>query len=253
MLFLLLALFVAVNGLQRHALILKMSRSIEQGSLIPLKLILVTFFLSMVITNDIALMVIVPLTLSLNTTHKDLLVIFEALAVNAGSAMSPFGNPQNLFIYWYYDLQPLEFIATIAPFAIFFLIILIMASWFIKTSHESAIEHSNIKLNRTAYIYVLLLFIVSLVVLHILPIISALIVIIYALIFDRKTLRIDYALLFTFFFFFGLAENLKLLFESQIQASEHVFVFSALSSQLMSNVPATLLFANFTQNWEALL
>ncbi len=126
-----------------------------------------------------------------------------------------------------------------------------MASWFIKTSHESAIEHSHIKLNRTAYIYVLLLFIVLLVVLHILSIISALIVIICALIFDRKTLRIDYALLFTFFF--GLAENLKLLFESQIQAFEYVFVFSALSSQLMSNVPATLLFANFTQNWEALL
>jgi len=252
-LFLLLALFVAVNGLQHHGLILKISRSIEQGSLISLKLILASYFLSMVITNDIALMVIVPLTLTLNTTRKDLLVIFEALAVNAGSALSPFGNPQNLFIYWYYDLQPLEFIAAIAPFAIFFLVILIIASWFIKTSYKSVTEYSNIKLNQSAYIYVFLLFIVLLVVLHILPIISALIVIIYALIFDRKTLRIDYALLFTFFFFFGLAENLKLLFESQIQGSEHVFLFSALSSQLMSNVPATLLFANFTENWKALL
>jgi len=78
-------------------------------------------------------------------------------------------------------------------------------------------------------------------------------VIIFALIFDRKVLRIDYALLLSFFFFFGIADNLKLILASELSHSGHIFLFSALASQVMSNVPATLLFAKFTSNWQALL
>jgi len=78
-------------------------------------------------------------------------------------------------------------------------------------------------------------------------------VIIFALLFDRKALRVDYALLFSFFFLFGLAGNMKVLLASEISHSGHIFLFSALVSQVMSNVPATLLFAKFTTNWKALL
>ncbi len=252
-LFILLILFVAVKGLQRHGLILKISRHIEQGRQIPLKLVLATFFLSMLITNDIILIVIVPLTLSVNINRKDMLVIFEALAANAGSALSPFGNPQNLYIYWHYNLQALEFINTIAPFSLFFLSLFIIVLLFFKTSHNIPIQDSDYKVNKSAYIYVLLLLIVLLIVLRVLPISAGVLVILYALFFDKKTLWIDYALLFSFFFFFGVADNLKLLLEAEIQNSRHVFLFSALSSQIMSNVPAALLFAKFTHNWEALL
>ncbi len=98
-LFILFVLFITVNGLQKGGLLLKIAQSIEKGKVIPLKLVLATFFLSMLVTNDIVLMVIVPLTLSLNINRKDILVILEALAANSGSAFTPIGNPQNLYIY----------------------------------------------------------------------------------------------------------------------------------------------------------
>ncbi len=251
-LFILFVLFVTVSGLQKSGLILKIAQNIEKGKAIPLKLVITSFFLSMLVTNDIALIVIVPLTLSLNVNRKDILVILEALAVNAGSALTPFGNPQNLFIYWFYAIHPYTFIKTIAPFSLVFFGLLIVFSLLVKT--KSGMQEKVIqKVNKKAYIYGILLFIVLLTVLHVLPVSTGILTILFALIFDRKALRIDYALLFSFLFFFGIADNLKLMLATEINHSRHIFLFSALSSQIMSNVPATLLFAKFTSNWQALL
>ena len=88
-LFILFVLFVTVNGLQKSGMLLRISQIIEKGKVIPLKLVLTTFFLSMVVTNDVALIIIVPLTLSLNINRKDILVILEVLAANSGSALTP--------------------------------------------------------------------------------------------------------------------------------------------------------------------
>jgi len=251
-LFILFVLFVTVNGLQKSGLILKIAQSIEKGKLIPLKLVLATFFLSMLITNDIALMVIVPLTLSLNINRKDILVILEALAANAGSALTPIGNPQNLYIYWFYNIHPFTFIKTISPFSLFFLVLLIISSIFIVTQKE--LKKGKIqKLNKKAYIYGIWLVIVILIVFRILPVSIGIGVIFFSVIFDRKTLYIDYALLFSFFFFFGIADNLKNIMASKISHSTHIFLLSILTSQIISNVPATLLIAKFTSNWQALL
>jgi len=252
-LFILLALFVTVNGLKRSGFILKVTQTIEQGKAIPLKLVITTFFLSMVITNDVALIVIVPLTLVLNITRKDILVIMEALAANAGSALTPFGNPQNLYIYWFYGLHPTEFLTTIAPFSITFLFLLTVSALFIKTNNELNIVAVSQPVDKFAYFYGIMLVILLLTVIHLLPILTGLMVIIFALLFDRKTLRIDYSLLFSFFFFFGFAGNLSVLLKSEMGNAGHIFVFSALASQIMSNVPATMLFAKFTSNWKALL
>jgi len=252
-LFILFVLFVAVKGLQRSGFLLKIAQGIERGKAIPLKLVVTTYFLSMLVTNDIALIIIVPLTLSLNINRKDVLVILEALAANAGSALTPFGNPQNLFIYWFYEIHPVDFIKTIAPFSIFFLIILVVLALFVKIRYYSEDIVRLQRVNKTAYIYGILLLSVLLIVLHILPVWTGFLIIVFALLFDRQTLRVDYALLLSFFFFFGLAENLKILMASEISHSGHIFLFSALASQVMSNVPATLLFAKFTSNWQALL
>ncbi len=251
-LFILFVLFIAVNGLQKNGLILKIAQSIEKGKLIPLKLVVTTFFLSMLVTNDVALIVIVPLTLSLNINRKDILVILEALAANSGSALTPVGNPQNLFIYWFYDVHPDTFIKTIAPFSLIFLGLLVVSSLLVKT--RNGVQENKIqKINKKAYIHGMLLFIVLLTVFHVLPILAGSVVILFAFIFDRKALRVDYALLFSFLFFFGIADNLKIILASELSHSGHVFLFSALASQVMSNVPATLLFAKFTSNWQALL
>jgi len=250
-LFILFILFVTVNGLQKSGLILKIAQKVEEGKLIPLKLVLATFFLSMLVTNDIALMVIVSLTLSLNINRKDILVILEALAVNAGSALTPIGNPQNLYIYWFYNIHPFTFIKTIFPFSLFFLVLLIISSIFIVTQKE--LKKAKIqKLNKKAYIYGIWL-VVILIVFRILPVSIGIGVIFFSVIFDRKSLYIDYALLFSFFFFFGIADNLKNIMASKISHSTHIFLLSVLTSQIISNVPATLLIAKFTSNWQELL
>ena len=251
-LFILIVLLIAVNGLQKSGLILKFAQSVEKGKAIPLKLIVTTFFLSMLITNDIALIVIIPLTLSLNINRKEILVILEALAANSGSALTPIGNPQNLYIYWFYGIHPDTFIKTIAPFSLFFLGLLIITSLLVKTTN--GLQENQLKIiNKKAYVYGMLLILVLLTVFHVLPVLAGIVVIIFAFIFDRKALRVDYALLFSFLFFFGIADNLKIMLASEISHSGHIFLFSALASQVMSNVPATLLFAKFTSNWQAML
>ncbi len=253
MLLILFVLFVSVNGLQRSGFISKLSESIEKGKFIPLKLVIMTFFMSMLVTNDIALIVVVPLTIILNINNKDILVIFEALAANAGSALTPIGNPQNLFIYWFYGIEPIKFSMTIAPLSLFFLLILAVLACFIQVENNSQ-KSTEIKVNKKfSYIYGVFLFIVILTVFHVLPPLTGIMVVIFALFIDRGTLRIDYALLFSFLFFFGIAENMKIVLESKISYSGHIFLFSALASQVVSNVPATLLFSKFTTNWEALL
>jgi Na+/H+ antiporter NhaD/arsenite permease-like protein len=252
-LFILYALFVAVKGLQTGGLIAHLAMRIERGAAVPFKLVVATFFLSTFITNDIALIVIVPLTLALNVPRKGLLVILEALAANAGSALTPFGNPQNLFIYWYYHLDPVVFLRTMAPFALVFLVLLALASLCLKSGKPPAPAQPPPAVAAASYIHGLLLLLVLLSVLRVLPMWTGLGVFIYALGWDRKALRVDYPLLISFFFFFGLAENMKTILASEITHSEHLFLFSALASQVMSNVPAALLFAKFTSNWEALL
>ncbi len=252
-LFILLTLFVAVKGLQNSGLMARVSQHLEKGAAVPFKLVVATFFLSMLVTNDIALVVIVPLTLALTIDRLDVLVILEALAANAGSALTPFGNPQNLFIYWYYHVPPGQFIMVMAPFALFFLVILMVIAFAVRTKNNGSNETVAGKVDASAFIYAILFLIVLLSVLRILPAAASLLVIVYALLRDRRALRIDYALLLSFFFFFGLAENVKFMLAAEIRYAGHVFLFSALVSQVTSNVPAALLFAKFTTNWKALL
>ena len=250
--FILFVLFVTVKGLELSGVMQRISGKIEQGGLIPLKLILTSFFLSMIVTNDVAIIILVPLTLSLNIEKKGLIVIFEVLAVNAGSALTPIGNPQNLFIYWFYNLSPSGFIKAIFPFSIAFLLLLTVSSMFIKIKSAKGIV--DVKINKcTAIIYFSLLLIVILTVLHFLPVTACLAVVLYAVIFNKKSLRVDYALLLTFLCFFGLSDNLKNLFTGTFNTKNHVFLFSALASQLVSNVPAALLFSKFTTQWKELL
>jgi len=252
-LFLLYALFISVKGLQQSGIINALSRNLEKGRFIPLKLILAAFFLSMLVTNDVALIILVPLTLELSVDRKDLLVIGEALAVNGGSALTPFGNPQNLFIYWFYNLNFSSFITSILPFTCIFLIVMAALSLPIRVK-KSPGPISGQAIDKTgAIIHSLLLILTLLIVLHVLPAFMVLIIIGYGLLFDRQALRVDYALLASFFFFFGLADNMKTMLAAEIQHSSHIFILSALASQVISNVPAALLFAKFTSNWQALL
>ncbi len=247
------ALFVAVKGLERSGVMTWVSRRIERGGFLAVKLVVTTFALSMIVTNDVALVVIVPLTLTIDTRHKGILVILEALAANAGSALTPIGNPQNLFIYWFYGMEPAVFIRCIAPFSIAFLALFAAAAFFVRTTGGGGARSAPPRIGRRAVPYAVLLLAVILTVLHRLPVETTIVVVLCALFLDRGSLRIDYALLLTLVCFFGISENLRILLGSTLEHSEHIFILSALASQIMSNVPAAVLFADFTSRWPALL
>lgn len=251
--YILAVLLVAVRGLEASGLIDYLAHRLEQGRYIALKLTGGAFFLSMVVTNDVALVVLVPLTLSLRTDRKDILVILQALAVNAGSALTPFGNPQNLFLYWHYHIAPAIFVATIAPFSAIFFLLIMLAAFLVRVQGSAKKRDGAIRIGGQAVVYAALLLTVILSVLRFLPLQVTGAVVMYALFCDRRALRIDYGLLLTFFCFFGLAENLQQLSAATLEHTSHIFLFTALASQLISNVPATLLFAKFTPHWQPLL
>jgi len=252
-LILLWAIFVAVKGLQDSGLIFRFSQSHERGRFVAFRLVAATGILSMIVTNDVALIVIVPLTLSLDIRRMDLVVILEALAANAGSALTPIGNPQNLFIYWFYNVHPLQFILTIAPLTISCLSALVVVSLFIRTTGKAAAAPPRPVALKPAYLYGGFFILIVLSILRILPMATTIPLAAYVLVFDRKALRVDYSLLATLLCFCGLAGNIRLMLGARIEHSGHVFLLSALSSQIISNVPAALLFSRFTTHWKAIL
>jgi len=252
-LYILWVLFIITTGLQRHGVLDRVAAHIEQGRWLAARLVAVTFFFSMLVTNDVALLSIVPVTMLLHVEGKVWLVILEALAANAGSALSPFGNPQNLFIYWFYGVPFPAFAAEIAPFALVFLVLLLLGALAFREEGHSTDLHDPAPLPLHAYIYLLALILFILVVLRLLPLFVGLAVIAYALLRDRDSLRVDYALLVTFACFFGFTDNLRTLLAQVLAHPHHVFSLAALLSQLISNVPTALLLADFTDHWPALL
>ncbi len=251
----LFALFVAVKGVERSGALSWIARSVERGKRLSLKLVLTTFVLSMLVTNDAALVVMVPLTLALRIEHKDMLVIMEALAANAGSALTPFGNPQNLFIYWHYGLSPSEFMLAIMPFVIFFLLLLGFSAMLLRVRPLCIAEPEHeacVNISATVF-YVLMLLFVILTVLRVIPVWANIVAVAYVYLFDKGALQVDYALLLSFFFFFGIADNLGAILATQMEHPIHVFLISAMASQVISNVPAAVVIAEFTANWKALL
>ncbi len=253
-LFILFGLFITIKGIENSSLFLKTTGILKNVKRVPFVLVILTFFLSMFVTNDVALLIMVPLTLTLVICKKDIIIILEALAANAGSAFTPFGNPQNLYIYWYYGLKPLEFFKVIAPFSLIFLVLLILVSLLIKANYSHDYKVVEIKLKYTSYIYLGFLFIFILIILKLIPVYIGLIIPVFAIIFDRKSLKVDYGLLLTFLCFFGTSSNLKIILYDDLKIYSHsLFFLSAGISQIMSNVPATLLLAKFTHDWKHLL
>ena len=248
------ALLVAVRGLTLSGLVRRLARRIEAGRWVPLRLVLATWLLSMVVTNDVALLAVVPLTLALRRDDRGTLVILEALAANAGSALTPVGNPQNLFLYWHYHLRPGEFVTAIAPFSLAFLVVIAALAFFASRGDGPTPAGPRRPVDRrTALGWTAVLLAVVLVVVHVLPFPWLLVAPGVALLLDRRALSIDWGLLVAFACFFGIADDLRAILAASLTGTTHVFLLSALASQVLSNVPAALLFSEFTADWRALL
>jgi Na+/H+ antiporter NhaD/arsenite permease-like protein len=230
-----------------------------------LVLVYITFIGSMLIANDMALLTFLPLGyFVLTTTGKEKYMAFtfimQNIAANLGGMLTPFGNPQNLYLYSKYNIPNLEFMQIMAPpFILSVILITICCIAFVK-SEPLELKDEKIELNPKRTVLYLILFAFSIaIVFRGIPYWTGLIVIPAVLVFaDRKALKmVDYGLLFTFVFFFIFAGNM-----ARIDAVRNLFsvllnkstlLFSVLSCQVISNVPSAILLSQFTQNYSELL
>ena len=251
--FLLFVFFIVVKGIENSYFLLRVAYLLEKGKWLSFKLVLITFFLSMFVTIDVSLITMLPVVLSLKVENKENLAILVALTAHVGAALTPFGTPQNLFIYSYYNVNTYDFITSISPFSFGMLLFFSIISLFMDKKNSSVKNKKKDIDKNKAIIYIFLLIIMILSLLRVLPQSVSLFVFAFVLIFDKKSLRVDYPLLLTFVIFVGLTFNIKEMISGSIHQSGHIFLLSSLISQFISNVPTALLFEKFTSNWEALL
>ncbi|MHA2015712.1 MAG: SLC13 family permease [Candidatus Thorarchaeota archaeon] len=248
----LLVFLVIVRGLETHGVVHVVAGIVQSHQHRAPMMVVATAFLSMIITNDVALLAVVPLTLQLDLPKKRELVVYETIAANAGSVLMPFGNPQNLLIFYFYGLSlPAMFLST-APLAV--VVLVLVTAWSARISDGDAVQHEvGAAIDRYGKIYAALFVLFCLAVVHILPLWVGLVPLCYAAIFDRGSFRIDYSLLLTFVAFFGFTDNMMQVFSPRLNCSFDVFVSAVLLSQVISNVSATLLLVDFTSDWAGLL
>ena len=230
-----------------------------------LVLVYITFLGSMLIANDMALLTFLPLGLFvLSTTGKGKYMAFtfimQNIAANLGGMLTPFGNPQNLYLYTKFAIPNLEFMLIMAPpFILAVVMITICCLIFVKPEPlELSDEKIALPLWRTV-IYLLLFVLAIAIVFRGIPYWIGLIVIPAVLIFiDREALKmVDYPLLLTFVFFFIFSGNMaridavRDLFSMLLEKS--TLLFSVLSCQIISNVPSAILLSQFTTNYKELL
>lgn len=230
-----------------------------------LALVYITFIGSMLIANDMALLTFLPLGyLVLATTGKEKYMpftfIMQNIAANLGGMLTPFGNPQNLYLYTKFSIPNAEFVSIMAPpFAVAVALITASCLIFVKPDVlEIPDEEISLPPLRTA-LYLALFALAIAIVFRGIPYWIGLVVIPLVLLFaDRKALlEVDYPLLLTFVFFFIFAGNMgridavRSFFSSLLE--KDTLTFSTLSCQFISNVPSAILLSQFTDNYRALL
>lgn len=236
-------------------------------------LVMLCFFSSMLITNDVSLITFVPLTIAvLNTLDKEIkdkwmipIVVLQTVAANMGSMLTPVGNPQNLYLYEISGMECTSFICIMLPFtgialALLIVFILVLDSGTgsgqltVVSSHKMVIIHK-----KKLILYLALCIPLFLTVLRCIDYKILFVIILLGVgIFDRKVfVKVDYSLLFTFVAFFifignmGRIEAFSSLLSDVIKGRE--VITAALSSQIISNVPAALLLSGFTSDYKSLI
>ena len=232
---------------------------------ISLALVFITFISSMIVTNDVALITFVPLSIVIaRKANINVLkiVVFQTLAANLGSSFTPMGNPQNLFIYSFYNLSPIDFFKITLPIvilAVLFLVLLVFKDKKMNLSLD--LEDVKIDNKRDVYLFGGLFLIILLSVFHVIDYkVTFLITIVMVLILNKKLFsQVDYSLLITFIGFFIFVGNIstmdvvKNFMEGILNSPKSTFLASVLSSQVISNVPATMLLSGFTDHFKELL
>lgn len=268
---LLFCLMTVMAGLQKCGLfdwlgdaLLKRTKKVWQLCLV---LVMLCFFLSMLITNDVALITFVPFAiLALEKSGQQRLlipvVVLQTVAANLGSMLTPIGNPQNLYLYNLSQMGLGEFILCMLPNTLISFVLLVIGLFFIKGKNDSVTQSNSgaLKVEKKQTIIYLVLFVLSLmVVAKVIAIEWVLaIVLVVVLVVDKEVLKtVDYCLLFTFISFFiftGNLGNIPAIRETlQALVNGRELIVGVVASQAISNVPAALLLSGFTNDYRALL
>lgn len=227
-------------------------------------MVVITMFGSMLLTNDTALLTFLPLSwFVLRTTgqekHGALLFVLQNCAANLCGMITPFGNPQNLYLFSFYNISIGEFLLImLPPFLLSALLILACCLVFPKEELEIPETVSEID-RRRAVEYILLFCLAVSMVLRVVPYgVGAAVITGCLLVLDRHALKsVDWGLLATFAAFFTFSGNLARMEEVRTLFSELLdhgtMLVAALTSQIISNVPAAILLSRFTADYKGLL
>lgn len=224
-----------------------------------------TFFFDMIVANDMSLITFLPLTyLVLHSTNNDkylsITFILQTIAANMGGMITPYGNPQNLYLYSYYNIPTLEFFGVLLVQSIAIAALLFIAGLFIKNEELTLKNDGKIEIKKKELtVYVILFVFVILSIFRVVPHLVTLgIVILAVLIVDRKRFKhVDYALLATFCVFFIFSGNIARIpaikeFIASIVA-DNTLIAGIVSCQFISNVPTAIFLSKFTENYSDLL
>ena len=236
-------------------------------------LIMLCFFSSMLITNDVALITFVPFTfivlkMVLGEQSEKLIVpvvVMQTIAANLGSMLTPIGNPQNLYLYGKTTMNFGSFMFFMLPYTVLAFVLLTVWCLLFKYKGRKRISfriEKNTELvqyKKQLIIYSILFVLCILTVAHVVPYPVTLgIVLFVVFVLDKHVLKeVDYALLLTFIGFFVFIGNMGRVpafneFIRKIIDGNEVLT-SVVASQFMSNVPAALLLSGFTKQYELLI
>ena len=265
-LFCVLAVVCALKNINFfYVLARKIVELFRNARLAILALVYITFIGSMLIANDMALLTFLPLGYYvLTATHKEKYMAFtfimQNIAANLGGMLTPFGNPQNLYLYSKFNIPTFEFMQImLPPFVLSVVMITVCCIVFVKAEPLRLSSKKVYLSTRRTAVYLALFALSIAIVFRGIPYWVGLIVIPVSIVFlDIKALRmVDYGLLFTFVFFFifsgnmGRIEAVRNLFSYLLDKS--TLLVSVLSCQVISNVPTAVLLSQFTENYAELL
>ncbi len=221
------------------------------------------FFASMFITNDVALLTFVPLTLLLFSGRERVLmrcVILETAAANLGSMATPIGNPQNLYIYSHYSYTLSGFFSVMLPISGISLALIALSLIFIPSEEIRGREvTAKFTFSRNFFVYTVIFAVCLCTVARLLDYrICLAVTLLAAVIFDVKILaKPDYVLIATFVCFFVFVGNISAVPEVREVINSVILDREALVScglsQIISNVPCAIMVSGFTERSDAIL
>ena len=246
----------------------KLLGKVRSERYVSLLLVILSFFMSMLLTNDVTLVTLVPFAVNVLKAYKDrrrtmFTLILMTVSANLGSMLTPIGNPQNLYLYTNYHIALPDFIMLMLPYSAVSLLLLIISVFILnvtdKTLDTAVTKKADAPKPLLLGVYSILFIVCLLTVSGILHYLIMLgIVVITILIADKGSFKnVDYGLLITFLFFFVLIGNLgriPVIHETlSFIIEKNVTLTAILASQIISNVPAAMLLSAFTDKGELLV